>query len=55
MKWSTTEPTKTGYYVVETTTSMGSHNVMRAKFTIKNGKSSWAFRNQVFKRYLVEY
>lgn len=54
MEWSTKEPTKTGYYVVETTTFMGSHNIMRVKFTIKSGKSSWNFRNQVFNKYLIE-
>lgn len=54
MIWSTEEPSKTGNYVVQTTTTHGNHNTMEALFTIKDGKASWSFKNQKFYKYLKE-
>jgi hypothetical protein len=50
MKWIYINPTISGYYIVQTTTSFSNNNTLEAYF---NGKK-WSFSNQVLFRYLEQ-
>ena len=50
MEWVSTNPDKSGKYIVETKTMMGNSNKFEAYY---NGKT-WNFTNQTFVKYLKE-
>jgi hypothetical protein len=58
MNWKTTNPPKSGNYLVETkTTSQGRIQRLESTYTVSEkdpNKGSWGFTNQVFQRWLDE-